>query len=79
MFKSSKDRYKVLKQSFDSANACRKVLVPRLFNSMLQGTSTADYVITGGNDKRIRCWSLSNPASSSYFINTPDDDEARYL
>jgi len=77
-FKSSKDRYRLLKQAYESPNACNKILVPRLFNNSLQSTATCDYVFTGGNDKRLRCWNLNDPVRQSYLVNTPSNDECHY-
>lgn len=79
LFKASKNRLKLVKQANDSINACRKVVVPRKYTSMLQGTMTTNYAITGGNDMRLRYWNLSNPASMSYYINTPNNDECQYF
>lgn len=79
LFKASRNRYKQVKQANESMNACRKVLIPRRYSNLLQGTLTADYAITGGNDMRLRYWSLTDPARGSYFVNTPGNDECQYL
>ena len=78
LFKASKLRRKLVKQANESSNACRKVLVPRRFSNLLHGTQTADYAITGGNDMRLRYWSLADPAGGSYYINTPNNDECQH-
>lgn len=65
-------------QASESTNACRKILCPRKSSSLLHGTHTVDYAITGGNDKRVRYWSLAEPAQNSYYINTPLNDECQY-
>lgn len=75
LFKASKARYRLLMQASESSNACRKILVPRKSSSLLQGTLTTDYAITGGNDKKLRYWSLPDPAQNSFYINTPLNDE----
>ena len=79
LFKASRNRYKQVKQANESMNACRKVLIPRRYSNLLQGTLTADYAITGGNDMRLRYWSLTDPARGSYFVNTPSNDECQYF
>ena len=79
LFKELGNRYKLIKNANESVNACRKVLVPRKYSNLLQGTITADYAITGGNDMRLRYWNLNNPAGGSYLINTPDNDECQYF
>lgn len=79
LFKASKNRFKLVKQANESINACRKVLVPRKYTSLMQGTLTAEYAITGGNDMRLRYWNLNSPANLSYYINTPDNDECQYF
>jgi hypothetical protein len=45
---------------------------------MLHSPVTCDYVITGGNDKRIRYWSLNDPSKRSYLINSPLNEECHY-
>ena len=79
LFKASKARYRLLMQASESSNACRKILVPRKSSSLLFGTLTTDYAITGGNDKKIRYWSLADPAQNSFYINTPMNDECQYF
>lgn len=79
LFKASRNRYKQVKQANESMNACRTVLIPRRYSNLLQGTLTADYAITGGNDMRLRYWSLTDPARGSYFVNTPNNDECQYF
>lgn len=79
LFKASRNRYKLVKQANESTNACRKVLIPRRCSNLLQGTMTADYAITGGNDMRLRYWNLAEPAKGSYYINTPNNDECQYF
>ena len=78
LFKASKHRRRLVKQANESSNACRKVLVPRRFSNLLYGTQTADYAITGGNDMRLRYWSLADPARGSYYINTPNNDACQH-
>ena len=78
LFKASKARYRLLMQASESTNACRKIIVPRKSSSLLHGTHTVDYAITGGNDKRLRYWSMADPANNSYYINTPTNDECQY-
>lgn len=46
----------LLKTSYESSNACRKILVPRKFNNSLYNPETVSYAITGGNDKKLRFW-----------------------
>ena len=46
---------------------------------MVQGTVTVDYAITGGNDMKLRYWNLQNMAENSYYINTPNNEECRYI
>lgn len=79
LFKASKARYRLLMQASESSNACRKILVPRKSSSLLLGTQTVDYAITGGNDMRLRYWSMADPAQNSYYINTPGNDECSYF
>lgn len=78
LFKSSKNLYKLVKEANESINGCRKVLIPRKYPNLLQGTHTAEYALTGGNDMRIRYWDMNNLASKSYYVNTPEDDECQY-
>ena len=78
LFKASKARYRLLMQASESSNACRKILVPRKSSSLLLGTQTVDYAITGGNDMRLRYWSMADPAQNSYYINTPGNDECQH-
>lgn len=78
LFKASKARYRLLMQASESSNACRKILVPRKSTSLLHGTHTVDYAITGGNDMRLRYWSMADPAQNSYYINTPANDECQF-
>ena len=54
--KHSKNRYMLLKTAFESSNACKKILIPRKYTSMLHNPETVSYAITGGNDKKIRYW-----------------------
>jgi hypothetical protein len=65
----------MVKTSYDSNNACRKILVPRKFNSMLHNPETVTYAITGGNDRKIRYWDFSNLKKKSFIVNSPYDDE----
>lgn len=68
----------LVKQAYESNNACRKIIVPRKANSLLHNTDTVSYAITGGNDRKIRYWDFSNLKKRSYCINTPKDDECHY-
>lgn len=45
----------------------------------MQGTLTCDYALTGGNDSRLRYWSMQDPSNQSYYINTPTNDECQHL
>ena len=69
----------MIKQANESENACRKVLIPRKNSNLVHGTVTADYAITGGNDMKLRYWNLQNLAENSYYINTPNNEECRYI
>jgi hypothetical protein len=49
----------LVKNAFESTNACTKILVPRKYNnSLLNNPETVNYAITGGNDKKIRYWDI---------------------
>lgn len=76
--KNSKNRYMMVKQAFESGNACRKILVPRLSDNLLDNPTTAAYAITGGNDRKMRFWDFTNLKKKSYCINSPHDDESQY-
>lgn len=78
-YRATKNRFAIVKKANESVNACRKVIVPRKFANMMQSTHTVDYAITGGNDMRLRYWSLSDPDKQSYYINTPRNDECQYF
>ena len=65
----------MVKNGYESGNACRKVFVPRLSSSLLDKTETVAYAVTGGNDKKLRYWDFSNLRKKSYCINSPNDDE----
>jgi hypothetical protein len=79
LFDASNQRYKLIHDAYNSSNACRTILVPRnLTQSMLFDGSTANYVITAGNDKKIRYWNLSRPEEQSMIINSPNDEEVSY-
>lgn len=45
---------------------------------MLFDGTTSGYAITGGNDKKIRYWSFSDPHHASMIINSPTDEEVQY-
>lgn len=79
LFKGSKLLYKMLKESSESQNVCRKILVPRKYRSLLQNTQTVDYAIMGGNDMRLRYFNVTDPCNLSYFINTPNNDESQHF
>jgi hypothetical protein len=64
--KHSKNRYMMVKNAYDSGNACRKILIPRRFNTMLQNPETVSYAITGGNDRKIRYWDFTGLKKKSY-------------
>jgi len=68
----------MVKTASESANACRKILIPRCSNSMLDNPDTVTYAITGGNDKKLRYWDFTGLRKKSYCINTPNDDECVY-
>lgn len=70
----------MIHDSYLSPNACRTILVPRnTTQSLFFDGSTANYAITGGNDKKIRYWSLmANPEKESMIINSPNDEEVTY-
>ena len=76
--KISKNRYMMVKGAYDSTNACKKILIPRLNSSLLDNPETATYAITAGNDKKIRYWDFTNLKKKSYCINSPHDDEQTY-
>ena len=73
--KHSKNRYMMVKTAYESNNACRKILVPRKYNSMLHNGETVSYAITGGNDRKLRYWDFTALKKKSFQINTPLDDE----
>jgi hypothetical protein len=73
--KASKNRFMMVKNAYESGNACRKVFVPRLSNSLLDKTETVSFAVTGGNDKKLRYWDFSNLRKKSFCINSPNDDE----
>ena len=75
----TENRFMLLKQAYESQNACRTILVPRYPQSMVFDGETAHFAITGGNDKKIRYWNLDYPEQQSYKINTPRDDESILL
>ena len=60
-------------------DSCRKVLVPRKWSNLIQGTLSCDYAITGGNDMKLRYWRLDDLANQSYYINTPLNDECQHF
>lgn len=76
--RDSKNRYSIVKQAYDSGNACRKILVPRVGTSLLSNPETATYAITAGNDKKIRYWDFTGLRGKSYCVNSPNDDECQY-
>lgn len=61
----------MVKTNFESSNSCRKIIVPRRYNSMLHNPETVSYAITGGNDKKIRYWDFTNLKKKSFTINSP--------
>lgn len=67
-----------VKTAFESGNACRKILVPRMGTSLLDRIETTSYAITGGNDRKLRFWDFTNLKKKSYCINSPNDDESTY-
>ena len=76
---ASTQRYKLIHDAYLSPNACRSILVPRnSIQSMLFDGTTSGYAITGGNDKKIRYWSFSDPKNASMIINSPTDEEVQY-
>lgn len=74
-FKHSKNRYMLVKNAYESSNACTKILTPRKYNNILHNPETVNYVITGGNDKKLRYWDIQGLTKKSYYINTPNDEE----
>ena len=64
--KHSKNRYMMVKSGYESGNACRKILVPRRYNSMLYNPETVNYAITGGNDRKLRYWDFTSLKKKSY-------------
>lgn len=76
--KNSKNRYMMVKAAYESGNACRKILVPRLSDNLCDNPVTAPYAITAGNDKKLRYWDFTNLKRKSYCINSPNDDECQY-
>jgi hypothetical protein len=67
-----------VKTAYESSNACRKILVPRMGNSLLDKIETASFAITGGNDRKLRFWDFTNIKKKSFCINSPNDDEVTY-
>ncbi len=67
-----------VKTAYESGNACRKILVPRMGTSLLDRIETTSYAITGGNDRKLRFWDFTNLIKKSYCINSPNDDESTY-
>ncbi len=67
-----------VKTAYESGNACRKILVPRMGTSLLDRIETTSYAITGGNDRKLRFWDFTNLKKKSYCINSPNDDESTY-
>lgn len=67
----------MVKTAYESNNACRKVFIPKISNSLLDNPETATYAITGGNDKKLRYWDFTN-LHKSFCINSPNDDESQY-
>ena len=68
----------MVKTAFESNNACRKILVPRASQSLIDNPETMTYAITGGSDKKIRYWDFTNLKKKSFCINSPNDDECQY-
>ena len=66
----------LVKAAYESSNACKKILIPRISSTMLDKTDTVTYAITGGNDKKIRYWDFTGLKKKSYCINSPNDDES---
>ena len=75
--KNSKNRYMMVKTAYQSPNACRKILVPRI-SSMIDCIDSVAYAITCGNDKKIRYWDFTSLKKKSYCVNSPHDDEMQY-
>ena len=65
----------MVKTNFESNNTCKKILVPRRYNSMIHNPETVSYAITGGNDRKLRYWDFTNLKKKSFTINSPLDDE----
>lgn len=63
----STERYKRINEAFTCSNACRTILLPRdNYSSLMFDNETASYVITGGNDRKIRYWNINEPDTQSY-------------
>lgn len=63
----STERFKRINEAYTSANACRSILLPRdNYQSLMFDNETAGYAITGGNDRKIRYWNLSEPETGSF-------------
>lgn len=76
----SKQCYKRMMDTYTSRDACRSILLPRdNHQSLMFDNETAGFAITGGNDRKIRYWNLSEPETSSFQVNSPQDDEVLYM
>ena len=78
MWKISEARYGSLKRAYDSQSACRAILVPRQRSRMIFDAETANFAITGGNDRTIRYWNVAGGSQLHYTINSPDDKECTF-
>ena len=67
-----------VKTAYESGNACRKILIPRMGSNIVDRPETVNYAITAGNDRKIRYWDFTGLKKKSYCINSPNDDEATY-
>jgi len=58
----STERYKRINEAYTCPNACRTILLPRdNHQSLMFDNETANYMITGGNDRKIRYWNITEP------------------
>jgi len=63
--KSSKNRYSLVKSSYENSNSCTKFIVPRRVtpnsnSNLLYNVETVPYAISTGNDRKLRYWDFSN-------------------
>ena len=64
---STRQRFKLLHDACKSPNVCRSILVPSTRSSRLaKDPNASQYAITGGNDMKIRYWSLNDSSKLSF-------------